>query len=55
MQVSLPHKLHHCACLLPKQPGISITNVLQALTLKHKVIFIAWLAYAYVTKWANPL
>ena len=29
MQVNLPHKLHHRACMLPNQPGITTTNVLQ--------------------------
>jgi len=44
--------------MMPKQPGIPITNVLQGLTLKHKleylqIMFIAWLAY--VTEWAKCL
>ena len=34
MQVSLPHKLHHRACMLPKQSGVPTTNVLQGLTLQ---------------------
>jgi len=53
MQVGLPPEMHHRSCLLPKQPGIFITNVLLGLTLKLKVIFIAWLGH--VTVWAKLL
>ncbi len=37
MQVTLPHELDHCPCMLSKQIRIHITNILQALTLKHKI------------------
>jgi len=32
MQVSLLHKVHHCACILLKHPVIPIANALQGLT-----------------------
>ena len=51
MQVSLPHKVHHRARMLPKQPKIPITDVLQGLILQYKAMFIVWLAY--VTDWAK--
>ena len=55
MQVSLPHKLHHCACLLSEQSRMLLRQpyheVLQRLTLEHEVIFITWLAC--VTEWAQ--
>ena len=55
MQVSLPRKVDHRASMLPKQSEIRITKMLQleGLTLTHKVIFIALLAY--VRKCAYPM
>ena len=39
--------------MLPKQSRVSITNVLQASTLKDKVVFIAWLTN--IADMAKPL
>ena len=53
MEICLPHELNHCPSMVPKQCRVPITNMLQAMTLKDKVVFIARLAN--VADVAEPL
>ena len=38
--IILPHKLNHGCCMLPKQPQMSVTNVLKPWAFKYNMLLI---------------